>query len=145
MLMCQGALSARNGELASQLALATTKKAAAEKELAAKSARLLELEKAVASLSAAERVVARGAGGAAGGATGGTTGGDGKSIETCTEGEGNGRLCLKMETVPSRLALGTRFASAKAAETPGLVAIAGAVAAVWVFALVMEKRKAMYE
>ena len=30
-------------------------------------------------------------------------------------------------------------------ETPGLVAIAGAVAAVWVFVVVMEKRRALYQ
>lgn len=105
--------------------------------------RLLELEKAMASISAVESVVSKdGKGG---------KGIDGKIVETCTEGGASGRLCLKLETATagrpgdhpssskSRPGLGKPM---KNEESPaGLVAIAGAVAAVWVFALIMEKRK----
>ncbi len=114
--------------------MATSKKQSLEKDLAAKSARLFELEKAMASLSAAERVVSK------------ESKDEGKAIESCS-----GELCLKVETgaavrISSPLiALGNisddKLMSSD--ETPGLVAIAGAVAAVWVFALVMEKRKAL--
>ena len=77
------------------------------------------------------------------------------AVEACTQG----RLCLKVDTGGGGLSgaagraasamLGAAPASASpdafprggGEETPGLVAIAGAVAAVWVFAVVMEKRK----
>jgi len=89
---------------------------------------------------------------------------DKASVEACTPG----RLCLKVDTlgggIGRGLSAGRAAASALAGaaanraglplsfprsgggsgggeETPGLVAIAGAVAAVWVFAVVMEKRK----
>lgn len=154
------ALGVRNGELASQLSLALTSKDALEKELAAKSSRLHDLETVVASLNAAERVVSSGKALS-------REGSGSSQIETCTDGTGGSsgtRLCLKVETAP----IMTRAAAAAAGmarsawnsasagggsgggvsrgeETPGLVAIAGAVAAVWVFAVVMEKRKALYQ
>jgi len=106
----------------------------------------------VASLGAAERVV--------------RSSGAGGSLETCVPGEGGKgkeRLCLTVSTGPgiggraaaaaagfARTAAGTvgwgsggggGGGSGRQEETPGLVAIAGAVAAVWVFAVVMEKRK----
>ena len=84
---------------------------------------------------------------------------DKASVEACTPG----RLCLKVDTLGSGLGRAASALAGAAAnraglplsfprggggsgsgsgeETPGLVAIAGAVAAVWVFAVVMEKRK----
>lgn len=133
-------MAVRNSELAAQLALANTKRQALDKELTAKSKRLFELEKVVASLGAAERIVK-------------DKGAQGTSIETCTEGEDpKGRLCLKVEaarSLSSDFKHGLKQGSGevkvpKNSEAPGLVAIAGAVAAVWVFALLMEKRKALF-
>jgi len=137
------ALEIRTKALAAELAGCTTKKAALEGDLNSKAARLFDLEKAVVSLGAVESVVSK----------------DHKkigsaSIEACSAGaSGDSNLCLRVETSPS---LGSRAASAAAGlarsavgwanedskeETPGLVAIAGAVAAVWVFVVVMEKRR----
>ena len=107
---------------------------------------------------AAERVVANSGGG-----------GSVETCVPGPEGSGKGkgnkggeRLCLRVSTGPSltgRAAAAAAGIARSAAgsvgwgggsgsgsggegkETPGLVAIAGAVAAVWVFAVVMEKRK----
>ncbi len=132
----------QNSELIAQLAFARSQKQGLEKDLTAKGARLFELEKVVASLNAAEGIVSKDA-------EDGKKSSETKFVETCS-----GAFCLKVQTFPSVAARATGALShvatkigasalniAKGEETPGLVAIAGAVAAVWVFALVMEKRK----
>lgn len=159
-------LALKNSELTSQLSLAQKSSTHLKKELDAKMARLLELEQALAALSAAEHVVATE-----------SMVGDDKTISTCTSSSTSksGGLCLTMQSNrggASGVAVNAAHrASAVAAsiarsaginnawshednhqgahgdhgEAPGLVAIAGAVAAVWAFAVVMEKRSSLYK
>jgi seryl-tRNA synthetase len=151
-------LAVKNSELASQLALAEKSKASLKKELDAKMARLLELEQALAALSAAEHVVSTE-----------SMVSDDKTISTCTSSSTNksGGLCLTMHSTgaagvaanAAQRAAGVAASIARSAgiknawtehhedkgDTPGLVAIAGAVAAVWAFAVIMEKRSSLYK
>mmetsp|Transcript_13689 Transcript_13689/g.32412 ORF Transcript_13689/g.32412 Transcript_13689/m.32412 type:complete len:1032 (+) Transcript_13689:159-3254(+) len=152
------AMEIRLKALGAEASLCASKRAELQGEVDAKAKRLFDLERAVASLGAVESVVNKEhhkVGSA--------------SIEHCNSGASSqgSDLCLKVETrAPS---LTSRAASAAAGlarsaarkatlgyadwspeldakeETPGLVAIAGAVAAVWVFVVVMEKRRALYQ
>jgi chromosome segregation ATPase len=163
-------LAIRNKELASQLSM--TEKALVElkNEFEIKSIRLNELEQAMAALAAAEEVVISGNDGdnektisTCTGSSTNQTGGLCLTVRTGGSGGTATEALDKASNIAANIARSTGIKSPyeennknahhhdetsdnlSKLDAPGLVAIAGAVAAVWVFAVIMEKRSSLYK